>query len=128
MWQGDIMTGAKKPKAPEDVGGLDRFLEFGPALAPPPAKAEPGPVKKVTRKSKTDHERDRRIKVIDKEIKRGGSTINIRNCFLTDLRVSAEVIEEIRIRTIHELEAYARRAEDSARRKSRKTVIMEDVI
>lgn len=79
------------------------------------------------RNTKEEVARQRRLKIIQEEIDRGGTTINVKRCFLTDLRVSADVYEEVRIRMIHELEVYARRAEGSAKYRESKTIQIQDV-
>lgn len=80
------------------------------------------------RMTKDEVARQRRLKIIEAEIKRGGMTINLKRCFLTDLRVSSDVYEEVRIRTIHNLEVYARQAEESAKHRGSRTILMTDVI
>lgn len=55
-------------------------------------------------------------------------TLNIERCFLTDLRVSSEVWEELRARTVDSLEQLARSAEGKAQREGRKTILIQDII
>jgi hypothetical protein len=75
-----------------------------------------------------EKERQRRLKIIEEEINRGGTTVNIKRCFLTDLRVSAEVYEEIRVRIIHDLELAAKRAEEAAIKRGSRTIQLQEVI
>lgn len=82
---------------------------------------------KKERNTKEEVARQRKLKVIQDEIDRGGTSINVKRCFLTDLRVSADVYEEVRIRMIHELEVYGRRAEGSAKYRGSKTIQIQDV-
>lgn len=79
------------------------------------------------RNTKEEVSRQRKLKIIQKEIDRGGRTINLTNCFQTELRVSAEVWEEVRIRLIHEAELFGRRAEASAKYRESRTVQIQDV-
>lgn len=91
----------------------------------------PPKVRKVrkTRKTRADRNQDWRNNLIDKEHKLDGKskTINLERCFLTKLRVSKEVWEEIRGQTIDRLDQLAQHAEERALRKGKKTIQMEDL-
>jgi histone H3/H4 len=112
---------------------LDRFVEFGSQPKPEQKLtaiflAKPKP--KAKRRSKADRDRDRRIKVVEKEHKLDGKskTINLKRCFVSNLRVSQEAWEEIRARTIERLAAWAAEAEIRAVKKGKKTIQLEDII
>ena len=81
------------------------------------------------RKTRADLDQDWRNKLIDKEHKLDGKskTINLDRCFLTKLRVSKEVWEEIRGRTIDLLDQQAAAAEARALKTGRSTIMMEDL-
>lgn len=131
----------KKLKPPKGLKSLDQFgitAEKNTELAAVVKKASASraalvmvmPKKELPTKermTKDEVARQHRLKIIQNEIDRGGTTINVKRCFLTDLRVSADVYEEVRIRMIHELEVYARRAEGSAKYRGSKTVQIQDV-
>ncbi len=131
---------ADEGKEKKVVHTLDNFLGLEPNSSskqeePKPVKAMPEKTEKKAKKprkhrSKTERDREWRIKVIEKEHKLDGKskTINLQRCFLTKLRVSQEVWEEIRARTLESLCKWATEAEERAAKKGRKTVILEDVI
>ncbi len=98
-----------------------------------PTKEHVERVKKAVQKeriTKDEKKRQHRLKIIQKEIDRGGATVNVKTCFsgTTDLRVSADVLEEIRIRLINDLEVASRRAEESAVKRGSRTIQLTDVI
>jgi len=134
---------ADEGKEKKVVHTLDNFLGLEPDSWKNSEK-EPEPVKvvkaeksekakaKKPRKHRSQAERDRewRIKIIEKEHKLDGKskTINLQRCFLTRLRVSQEVWEEVRARTLESLCKWASEAEERAAKKGKKTIQMEDVI
>ena len=81
------------------------------------------------RKTRADLDQDWRNKLIDKEHKLDGKskTINLERCFLSKLRVSKEVWEEVRGRTIDRLDQEAGAAEARALKAGRSTIMMEDL-
>ena len=134
------MTDSRKPfkklKPPKGLRSLDQFgvtAEKNVELATVIKKSSASKVSvvltmpKKERNTKEEVARQHRLNIIQEEIDRGGTTINVKRCFLTDLRVSADVYEEVRIRMIHELEVYARRAEGSAKYRGSKTIQIQDV-
>lgn len=130
----------RKIKPSDDYrGGLEKFLIFDEAatLAVKEAEKQPPPVvplppkpkkAKVERKSKNDVAREKRVKRTETEVKHGGCMINIKKCFHSELRIAAEVLEEIRTEEIDRLEVRSRLAEESAKKKGRKTILLEDIV
>lgn len=119
----------KKAISPGEVS-LDNFLSVKPdepQLKSIGAQPEKKPRK---RRAKTELDREWRVKNIEKEHKLDGKskTINLQRSFLTKLRVSQEVWEEVRARTLENLCKWAAEAEERALKKGRKTIILEDCI
>lgn len=126
----------KKLKLPKGLKSLDQFGIVAEKNAELATLIKKGSASKVAlvlampkkeRNTKEEVARQRKLKIIQDEIDRGGTSINVKRCFLTDLRVSADVYEEVRIRMIHELEVYGRRAEGSAKYRGSKTIQIQDV-
>lgn len=144
--RGRKTTRALKKTVPSGEVSLDHFIDIKPddwqptiLSGPLKNKAEvkqlddPGrkPEKKTRkRRAKTEIEREWRVKTIEKEHKLDGKsmTINLKRCFITNLRVSQDVWEEVRARTIERLEQWSREAEERAQKKGKKTIQMEDLI
>ena len=87
------------------------------------------PKPRKPRKTRADLDLDWRNKQINKEHELDGKskTINLERCFLTKLRVSKEVWEEVRARTIDQLDQEAAMAEARALKSGRSTIMMEDL-
>lgn len=115
--------------SPREAHTLEKFLEFGEA-PPAPASVKAKPKAKAARRNKNEIAREKRVKAIEKEHKLDGKsmTVNLKRAFISDLRVSQDVWEEVRARTIEWLEKWSRQAEEAAKRKGKKTIQMEDII
>jgi len=83
-----------------------------------------------TRRTRDEIGQEQRNALIAKEheLDSTSKTINIGKCFLTDLRVSSEVWEEIRGHLIDWLEQKAGEAQAKAARDGRKTIQIQDVV
>lgn len=132
--RGRKTTRALKKAVPPGEISLDHFLDdtvqvkqLGVQSEDPSKDSEKKPRK---RRAKAELEREWRIKTIEKEHKLDGKskTINLQRCFLTRLRVSQEVWEEIRARTLESLCKWASEAEERAAKQGRRTIQIQDVI
>lgn len=104
-----------------------RLEAFNAPEMPEPI-ARPGT--KRARRTRAEVKREKICALIEREHALDGKskTVNIERCFVTDLRVSNEVWEELRARIVDQLEQKAHLAEISATKDGRKTIKIQDII
>lgn len=109
---------------------LDNFNEEEPVVTVVPTVVPVLKKPRKPRKTRAELNLEWRNELIIKEHKLDGTskTINLERCFLTKLRVSKEVWEEIRAQTIDLLDLQATRAEERALKGGRATIMLEDII
>lgn len=109
---------------------LDRFAAEAPMPEIASSDAQKRPKARRKRRTREEVRQEQINALIAKEHHLDGKskTVNLERCFVTDLRVSSEVWEEIRARTIDSLEQLARSAETKAKRDGRKTILIQDIV